>query len=163
MKLTEEALRDARTKLNNETSGIAEGNQLFGINQQIDALEWLFDAFNKSGEFVDEEQTGRRGGWNVAEKNAQEKKAQADDVFYARVVVARAGLRLLHKAIPALQEISTRCLEVAGKAAILQACTPDRMEGTDLNGQPYRQPTPEFTLPEGYGTITAKIKSAIGI
>src|SRR5690349_16460392 len=114
MKCTEETLRETRSKLNNLTAGIAGGNQTFDINQQLDNLEWLFAEFEKLGKFVNEEPQ-RRGGWNIDEKNAAAKKDQSDEVFYARVVVAKNGLRLLQQAIPALKQLSDRCLEIAGK------------------------------------------------
>jgi hypothetical protein len=162
MKLTEEELRTQRGKLNNLITGIAGVNQIHDINQALQGLEWLFAEFDKRGQFVQGEPQ-RRGGWNIAEKNAAEKKDQSDEIVYARVIVAKAGLRLLQQAIPTLKQISERCLEIAGKDAVRLACTPTRMEGTDWQGNPYPQPAPEFTLPEGYDTLGSKIKSAIGI
>lgn len=163
MKLTEEALREARGKLNNLTSCIAGGNQTFDIDQSLEALDWLFSEFEKRGQFVNEDQPQRRGGVNIEAKNAADKKEQTGEVMFARVVVAKAGLRLLQQAIPALKQISDRCLEIAGKDAVRLACTGSKMEGTGLDGKPYAQPAPEFTLPEGYETLGPKIKSAIGI
>jgi hypothetical protein len=163
MKCTEQALREERSKLNNLTAGIAGGNQTFDINQTLENLEWLLAEFDaRGGQFVNEEPQ-RRGGWNINEKNAAEKKEHGDEVVFARVIIARNGLRLLQQAIPALKKISDRCLELAGKDAVRLACTPTKMEGTDWQGKPYAQPAPEFTLPEGYETVASKIKSAIGI
>jgi hypothetical protein len=144
------------------TASIAGGNQTFDINQQLENLDWLFAEFENRGEFVNEDQ-GRRGGVNIEAKIAAEKKEQTGEVMFARVVVAKVGLRLLQQAIPALKQISDRCLEIAGKDAVRLACTPIRMEGTDLSGKPYAQPAPEFTLPEGYETLGSKIKAAIGM
>jgi hypothetical protein len=163
MKCTQQALRDERSKLNNLTTGIAGGNQTFDINQTLENLDWILSEFDARGQFVNEEQPQRRGGVNIEKKNAAEKKEQSDEVVYARVIIARNGLRLLQQAIPALKKISDRCLEIAGKDAVRSACTPSKMEGTDWQGKPYAQPAPEFTSPEGYETVASKIKSAIGI
>jgi hypothetical protein len=163
MKCTEQALREERSKLNNLTSNIANGNQAFDIEQTLEKLDWILSEFDASGQFVNEEQGRIRGGVNIEKKNAAEKKEQAAEVIFARVIIARNGLRLLQQAIPALKKISDRCLELAGKDAVRLACTAPKMEGTDWQGNPYAQPAPEFTLPEGYETVASKIKTAIGI
>jgi hypothetical protein len=153
MKLKKDEMREARVKLNNKISGIAETNQIHDINQQLDALEWFFTEIEKHGQFEPEkEQT--RGGWNVQGKTSAEKKDDMDEAFYARVVTARCGLSILQKYIPALKNIADRCLELAGKDAVRRVCEPGSVNS---NIHPS-----EFTLPEGYGTLAQKIKSAIG-
>jgi hypothetical protein len=163
MKCTEEALRAERSKLNNLTGNIANGNKTFDINQTLENLDWLLAEFDKRGQFVNEDQGRTRGGLNIDQKIAAEKRDQSDEVIFARVIVARNGLSLLQQAIPALKKISDRCLEIAGKDAVRLACTASRMEGTDYQGKPYAPSAPEFTLPEGYETWGSKIKTAIGI
>ncbi|MGH9634962.1 MAG: hypothetical protein ACRD72_09025 [Candidatus Angelobacter sp.] len=163
MKLTAQEMVEARQKVNNLIAQIGNSNELFAINQALDNLDLLFAAFEKSGQFVDEEQPHRRGGWNTDKKNAAEKKDHSDEVFGARTIIARAGLRLLQQAIPALKQISDRCLEIAGKEAVRAACKPDEILGTDLNGKPYAPRPSEFTLPEGYETVGSKVKAAIGL
>ena len=160
-KLTLNEMTETRKQLNNLVAGIAGSNQIYDINQKLDALDSFFAQFEKRGGF-DLDQVRIRGGWNTIEKNNKEKRDDSDSVLHARVIVARSGLKLLQQAIPALKKICDRCLEVAGKDAVRQACTPAKMEGTDLNGQPYAPLAPEFTLPEGYETLTQKLKSVIG-
>jgi hypothetical protein len=162
MKPTLTNMRETRIQLNNLLLNSGNSNQVFDINQKLDILENFFAEFDKSGKFADEE-VRVRGGINVQQKNDAEKKEQSDEVFYARVVLARAGLTVQQKTVPTLKQIADRCLEIAGTAAVRQACTPSRMEGTDWQGKPYAQSAPEFTLPEGYETLGSKIKSAIGI
>lgn len=151
-KFTKDKMDDARIKLNNLLTGVAGSNTVFDINQQMDILEAEFTKFDERGEFDDQERVS--GGWNTERKNEAEKKDQRDEVFYVHVVVARAGLRLLQQAIPAIKEIADRCLELAGKDAIRQACTAPTVNG--------KVQTAEFVLPAGYETLTQKIKSAIG-
>ncbi len=151
-KFTKDEMDDARIKLNNLIAGVAGSNTVFDINQKLDILEDEFAKFDERGEFDKEERVS--GGWNAASKNESEKKDQRDEVFYAHLVVARAGLRLLQQAIPAIKQIAGRCLEIAGKDAIREMCKPGTVNGNLLAA--------EFTLPEGYETLTQKIRSAIG-
>src|SRR4051812_2520974 len=122
MKCTEGQLRETRSKLSSLVAGIAGSNQTFDIIQQLDALEWLFAEFDKCGQFVKEEQPQRRGGWNADSGKKAEEEKDAQELLFARVKIAVAGLSLLQQAIPTIKQISDRCLEVAGPDAVRRAC-----------------------------------------
>jgi hypothetical protein len=152
---------DVRNKINNMLSSIAEPNKIHEINQQLENMEWFLNQFEKHGQF-DPERVQVRGGWNIQEKNKTERQDDLDDITQARLVIARAALRLLQQGIPKLQAVCEQCLELAGKDAVRTVCTPVPKEGTDWQGNPYPLQAAELALPKGYETLGSKIKAAIG-
>jgi hypothetical protein len=162
MKLTVDDMIEARNRANNALTRITDTNTIHEITEQLKSLESVFAEFEKRGRFdADDDQRRVRGGWNVDQKNEDERKDHSDKVFTARVIIARAGLRLLQKAIPSLTQICEQCLEIAGKDAVRAACAPIPREGTDFFGKPCGPMPSEFTLPTGYETLAAKLKTVI--
>ena len=162
-KITLYDLIEARNRVNNAIGSIANQNTIHEASEQLGNLESILAEFEKRGEFdTVDDQRQLRGGWNIEKKNSEEKKDDSYSVIQARVIVARTGLRLLQKALPAIEQIAAQCLEVAGRDAVRTACAPTPREGTDSFGKPFGSMPSEFTLPAGYETLAAKLKTAIG-
>lgn len=159
---TQETLRDAKAQFNTLANRISGTNERHEITQCLENLESTLNELAERGMFErpDDQRTKIYGSNDGREEEYREQDAL--EAAAARQMIARAGLRILQKTIPFLNEIGNRCLEVAGKDAVRTACTPTPREGTDFNGYPYKPTPSEFTLPPGYApSLIDKAKSAI--
>jgi hypothetical protein len=80
-----------------------------------------------------------------------------DDIAFARLKVAGAGLHLLQFVIPALQRLGEQCLRTAGASAVRNQCAPRNVNGRSIPST--------YKLPEEYATVVStvvsKVKSAL--
>lgn len=158
-------LQEQRNRLNAASSALADTNQINALNDAIGRLEAAFNYFEKHGQFHSGE---RKVTVYRSSKVAEEKENHGEDVDLARVIIARSGLLLLQKSIPAIREMAEKCLKLAGKDAVRTVCAPTLRGGTDYEGKPYKPMPSEFTLPDGYeplsiGKIAKTVGAAVGI
>lgn len=153
-------LQEQRNRLNTAVAPLTDTNRVHEFNEAMRKLEEAFDYFEKNGEFDSGE---RRVEVYRSAKIQETKQDHSDDVKHAKMIIARAGLRLQQKSIPAIKAMADRCLELAGADAVRAVCAPTQRDGTDIQGKLYKPTPSEFTLPAGYEPVGQKIKTLIGM
>ena len=164
MPVTVTDLTDQRQQFIKAVNKINDQNNLHEIEQTLNGLEQILSECERRGGFQNDG-PARVGRYSTTQAQIDEEMKENTQGILAdaRLQIARNSLRLLQKAIPRLEEICKRGMEIAGKDAVRAVCAPEMRSRTDLEGRPFSPVPSGFTLPAAFesSSVISKIKSAI--